>query len=151
MRYLTFSILMLLLLFVVGCGNVPLSGRVTFKDNGEPLTTGTICFVNGNQQAIGKIDANGYYKVSFGTKSGIPKGTYKVCIQEADKEEAIPTGKTVPNPATGKDEPEMFIKHTTLIAAKYANSDTSGLEIIVDGKTKTFDVTIDRNNEKEKQ
>jgi hypothetical protein len=99
MRYLTFSIL---LLFVVGCGNVPLSGRITFTDNGEPLTVGTICFVSGNQQATGKIDATGYYKVKFGAKSGIPKGEYKVFIQEADQEEAVPTGKTVLNPATGK-------------------------------------------------
>jgi hypothetical protein len=132
------------LLLVAGCGNVPLGGRVTFTDNGEPLTTGTICFVRGNQQATGKIDANGYYKVKFGAKSGIPKGEYKICIQEADQEEAVPSGKTVVNMATGKSEPEMFIKHTPLIAAKYANIETSGLALNVDGKTKTFDMTVDR-------
>ncbi|MDR1479424.1 MAG: hypothetical protein LBJ00_10845 [Planctomycetaceae bacterium] len=141
MRYLTFSIL---LLFVVGCGNVPLSGRVTFTDNGDPLGTGTICFVSGNQQATGKIDVNGYYKVNFGTKSGIPKGEYKVCIQEADQEEAVQMGKIVLNPVTGKNEPETFIKRTPLIAAKYANVETSGLEFTVDGKNKTFDIAVDR-------
>jgi hypothetical protein len=146
MRYLTFSILLLL---VVGCGNVPLSGRVTFTDNGEPLTTGTVCFVSGNQQATGSIDTNGYYKVNFGTKSGIPKGNYKVCIQEADKIEAIPTGGTIPNPTTGENDPEMFIKHTSLIAAKYANTETSGLEFTVDGTKKTFDIAVDRPEEKE--
>jgi hypothetical protein len=141
MRYLTFSIL---LLFVVGCGNVPLGGRVTFTDNGEPLTTGTVCFVSGNQQATGKIDANGYYKVNFGAKSGIPRGEYKVCIQEADQEEAVPTGEIILNPVTGKNEPETFIKRTPLLAAKYAKIETSGLKFTVDGKKKTLDINVDR-------
>jgi hypothetical protein len=144
-KYLTFSIL---LLFVAGCGNAPLNGRITFTDNGEPLTKGTICFVSGNQQATGKIDANGYYSVNFGAKSGIPKGEYKICIQEADNEEAVPTGETILNPTTGKNEPETFIKRTSLIAAKYVNIETSGLKFTVDGKKKTLDITVDRPDEK---
>ncbi|MDR1291462.1 MAG: hypothetical protein LBK06_09700, partial [Planctomycetaceae bacterium] len=98
-----------------------------------------------------RIDANGYYKVNFGTKSGIPKGNYKVCIQEADKEEAIPTGAIVLNPVTEKNEPEMFIKRTPIIAAKYAKTETSGLEFTVDGNKKTFDIAVDRLEEKEEQ
>ncbi|MDR1485334.1 MAG: carboxypeptidase-like regulatory domain-containing protein [Planctomycetaceae bacterium] len=128
---------------VSGCGNVPIGGRVTFSDNGEPLPTGTVCFVNGNQQGNGKIDASGYYKLDFGNKRGIPKGEYKIYI-EAFREEPETTGEKTVNPATGKEEAEMFIKRTSLIDAKYENIETSGLSMTVDGKTKTLDIKVDR-------
>ncbi|MDR2168546.1 MAG: hypothetical protein LBP59_00195 [Planctomycetaceae bacterium] len=131
------------LLFVCGCGNVPLGGRITFSDNEEPLPTGTVCFVNGIEQANGKIDPNGYYKVDFGNKRGIPKGEYKIYI-EAFRTESEPTGGIYVNPATGKEETEMFIKRIPIINAKYENIETSGLSLKVDGKTKTFDIKVDR-------
>jgi hypothetical protein len=71
------SIALLVSLSLIGCSaNVPLGGRVTFEDNGEPVITGH--------------------------------------------------------------------KETPLIAAKYANADTSGLTFTVDGNTNTFDIKVER-------
>jgi hypothetical protein len=131
------------LLCICGCGNVPLGGRITFSDTGEPLTTGTVCFVNGIEQANGKIDQDGHYKLDFGNERGIPKGEYKIYIQ-AFGLESIPTGGKYLNPLTGKEEAEMFMKQIPLIAVKYENIETSGLSFNVDGKKTTFDIQVER-------
>ncbi|MDR3109276.1 MAG: hypothetical protein LBU65_06255 [Planctomycetaceae bacterium] len=137
--------LLIITLFVslslIGCsGNVPMGGRVTFEDNGEPLTEGTIGFVSGTNQARGDIDKDGKYTLGFQSEgNGLPKGEYKVYIQAVRVE--LQTG-------TAKDaygEPVITgRKETPLIATKYANADTSGLTITVDGKTKTFDIKVER-------
>jgi hypothetical protein len=142
MKYLNHLLVAVSILCVCGCGNVPLSGRVTFSDTGKPLTTGTVCFVNGNEQANGTIDSNGYYRVDFGNKRGIPKGEYKIYIQ-AFGEEAVPTGDRYRNESTGKEEDEIFFKRIPLIAEKYEKIETSGLSIKVDGSQRSFDIQVE--------
>jgi hypothetical protein len=141
MKHLLMSIALLVSLSLIGCsGNVPLGGRVTFEDNGEPLTEGTIAFVSGTHQARSAIDTDGKYTLGFQKEgNGLPKGEYKVYIQAVRVE--FQTGAE--KDAYGSP---VIIRRTEtpLIAAKYANADTSGLTFTVDGKTKTFDIKVER-------
>ena len=124
-----------------GCTkNVPLGGRITFEDNGEPLTMGTIAFVNGSHQARSEIDADGRYHLGFQNEGdGLPKGEYQIYIQAIQID--ILTG---PN----KDEHGHAVvigrKETKLIADKYKDPATSGLTYTADGKGKTFDIKVER-------
>jgi hypothetical protein len=126
---------------MIGCSsNVPLGGRITFTDNGEPLPEGTIGFVSGTNQARGDIDKYGKYTLGFQSAgNGLPKGEYKVYIQSVKIE--LQTGTD----ENGDGEPDIIgRKETPLIAKKYANPDTSGLTFIVDGKKNVFDIKVER-------
>jgi hypothetical protein len=135
--------LIIIVLFMIGCNrNVPLGGRITFADNGEPLTEGTIGFVSGTNQARGEIGKDGKYTLGFETEgNGLPKGEYKVYIQALRIE--IQRGK---DDKDGDGEPDIIGRtETPLIAEKYAKPETSGLVFTADGKTKTFDMTVERS------
>jgi hypothetical protein len=115
-----------------GCdnGNVPLSGTVTFSDDGSPLTTGAVSFEGNNVRAYGKLDSRGKYVV--GTKKdndGIPPGTYQIAL--------IGAGET----AAVAGEMDTF---TPFIDVKFTSAETSGLSCTVDKATKTFDFQVER-------
>lgn len=135
------SLIILSVLFFSGCSrNVPLGGRITFADNDEPLTMGSIAFVRGSHQARSDIDGDGRYNLGFQKAGdGLPKGEYKIYIQ-AVKVDLI-TG-------AGKDaygEPVVIDrKETPLIADKYKNPETSGLTYTADGTGKMFDIKVER-------
>ncbi|MDR1483858.1 MAG: hypothetical protein LBT09_03445 [Planctomycetaceae bacterium] len=133
--------LIAIVLSMIGCSqNVPLSGRITFADNDEPLSAGTIAFVSGTSQARSEIGKDGKYQLGFEREgSGLPKGEYKVYIQALHVK--IQTGKD----DNGDGEPDIIGRtETPLIAKKYATPETSGLVFIADGKTKTFDIKVER-------
>ena len=135
-----FTIVLLTAVCLSGCSsNVPLSGRITFEDNGEPLTMGTIGFIKGTDQARSDIDSDGRYTLGFqGATDGLPKGEYNVYIQAVLIEHIYGP----PNPY---GEPEVIERIVTpLIADKYRDPATSGLTYIVDGKSKTFDIKVER-------
>ncbi|MDR1960151.1 MAG: hypothetical protein LBQ54_14090 [Planctomycetaceae bacterium] len=132
----------------IGCSNnVPFGGRITFEDNGEPLPEGTIGFVSGTNQARGDIDKDGKYTLGFEAEgNGLPKGEYKVYIQAVQVE--LQTGPD----KNGDGDPDIIgRKETPLIAKKYANPDTSGLTVTVDGKTNVFDIKVERNTATQKK
>jgi hypothetical protein len=135
--YHLFALLLVCVCFI-GCSeNQRLSGKVTF-DDGSPLTIGMVCFENAENGKLGRgeINPDGTYVVGFETdKNGIPKGTYKVFISNATQEKGF-------NEKTGLPIDEQ------LIASKYSSSSTSGLTFTADGKTKTFDITVERPKEK---
>ncbi|MDR1493270.1 MAG: hypothetical protein LBT05_11180 [Planctomycetaceae bacterium] len=126
--------LLLVCVCLSGCGeNQRLSGKVTF-DDGSPLTVGMVCFENTENGKLGRgeINSDGTYVVGFETdKNGIPKGTYKVFITGAILEKGM-------NEKTGMPIEEQQI------ALKYSSTTTSGLTFTADGKTKTFDITVER-------
>ncbi|MDR0871716.1 MAG: hypothetical protein LBN39_13090 [Planctomycetaceae bacterium] len=131
-------IFLLLIIFTVVCftacdnGKVPLSGRVTFSDDGSPLETGMVCFEANSFLARGTIGKDGKYIVgSTDTADGIPPGTYKVYVNGADK---------VPESAGGNG----MATPVSLVAPKFTDGTTSGLTFTADGKTKVFDFKVDR-------
>lgn len=121
------------LAFLVGCGSgkVPLGGKVTFSDTGEPLTKGTVAFLKGGEISRGTIQSDGTYTIGTERETdGLPPGNYQVYISGSEKTISIDAEK-------GNDyEPQ--------IAPKYENPDTSGLTVEVDAKTKTFNIEVER-------
>ena len=119
-----------------GCGNQQkLGGKVTFAD-GSPLKTGTIFFSNDSFLGRAFIHSDGTYDVgSFAEKDGLPPGKYKVYITGAVEV----TGTTKRKETTvGEDGKSRTIEIeeeilSSLIADKYANRDTTPLEVEVPG------------------
>ncbi|MDR1382359.1 MAG: hypothetical protein LBJ67_00720 [Planctomycetaceae bacterium] len=131
-RFVCVILLFMILVMITGCGkNLKVSGTVTFAD-GSPLTAGLVCFIaEDGSTGRGEINSDGTYIMGFESKKdGIPKGgTYKVLIINAVKEE-------------GHDKTGMPIE-VPLINAKHSNAATSGLTFIADGKSRTFDITVE--------
>ena len=126
------SITMVLVLVVCcGCsGKLPLTGTVTFEDDGSPLTNGIVCFVQNGFLARGHLNSDGVYRVSStGTNDGLPKGTYKVYLVGAELVSVDGGGNSA---------------YTPLVHNRYESADTSGLEFEVDGKTRQFDFQVER-------
>lgn len=134
MKKLFLSPLLLVLSVLLGCddGNVSFSGRVTFSDDGSPLTTGTVCFLSEGSLARGRLKPDGTY--SLGTAKvdvGLPPGTYQVYV----------SGSYEPLP----DPPPLNVTHgTPLIDQKFMEPATSGLSVKVTKDIRKFDFQIDR-------
>lgn len=131
---LTFTLL--LLAAVAGCGETkPLGGKVTFSDDGSPLTTGTVCFTDGTNFSRAELKPDGTFSVrTLGKNDGIKPGNYRVFVSGAE---------SITSDAEGNDVV------TPLIAEKFTSGDTSGLTFNVDGSTRKFDFTVDRPGKKE--
>jgi hypothetical protein len=130
-----FFFFFVLLLFVVGCSDkVSLKGKVTFTDDGSPLTKGTVAFVQGGKLSRGDIKEDGTYVVGTDKLTdGLPPGTYQVYISGAMISELVEFG----------DVPGVY-NHTPLIHSKYDSPETSGLSVEVNSSTKTYDIKVDR-------
>lgn len=125
--------LMLLLTILAGCGgggNVPLTGTVTFSDDGTPVPMGVVSFLNAGKVANGPI-RDGSYVVGFEKEAnGLPPGSYQVYVTAEKSTELEPGSGT--------------FSYEHLIDRKYGNPDTSNLSIEVNSSTKTFDIVVDR-------
>jgi hypothetical protein len=123
--------------FMFGCSDLrPLSGTVTFSDDGSPLTAGAVFFETPTYSARGTIGPDGRYVVgSMRATDGIPIGTYQVTIRGA--EDVV---------STERPDGTWIERRTALIDAKYQDPDTSGLTFTVDGtrNTRTFDIQVER-------
>lgn len=115
---------------LAGCNKyVPLGGRVTFSDNGEPVTNGSVCFVGDTFFTTGKIDKKGNYVVTTYKKGdGLPPGTYKVSVSGV----------------TDVDDSGKPIEDTSIVDEKFTDTEKSGISVNVDASTKKFDFKIDR-------
>ena len=120
------------LVFTIGCGgNVPLSGKVTFSDDGSPLPQGTIAFLKDGKVARGHIKADGTFTVGFEKEvNGLPPGKYTVYIGS--------TQRLVGETAAGNSILEE------LIDKKYENPETSGLTVEVNASTGVYNIEVDR-------
>jgi len=134
-------LLLLTCIFVAGCnnGNIPLSGTVTFSDDGSPLTKGTVSFEGASVRAFGTLDNKGHYVVGTAKeRDGIPPGEYKIALIGAgtsgDAMQVMEHGQMVGGMTT-------FIP---LVDTKFTSAESSGLSITVDRSTKTFDFKVDR-------
>lgn len=131
-----------LILVVSGCNkNVPMSGTVTFSDDGSPVPVGTVCFETDSFYARGELDQNGHYVLGFAKAGeGLPAGEYSVCVTGAK----VPDGVTEVQSATEEGTPGSLAVYKELVDAKFHSGKTSGLTCKVDSSTKTFDFQVDR-------
>jgi len=126
----TFSLM--ILLFMTGCSDkVHLSGKLTF-DDGEPVTFGTVFFVTPSTISQAGIRQDGTYTVgSDGVSDGMPKGEYQVYLVVEELTSIEVGGQSVNT-------------YTSLIDAKYTNAETSNLTFTADGKTRRFNIEVER-------
>lgn len=128
-----FAGLLLLAMVATGCGDsgtdlVKVSGKIAYQ--GSPLSQGTIHLgpVEGSESTrpgVGNIDANGHYTIrSVPGRDGIAPGTYQVTIQSY-------TGSHL----------DGDVKY--LIPQKYANVETSGLQLEVPANARKFEKNFD--------
>ena len=124
------------LLIAAGCGRkVSFGGKVTFSDDGAPLTSGTVFFESPTLAAQGKINTDGTYTVGTDKMAdGLPAGTYQVYLVGTEHTEI----KAMPD---GKSQSEI---RTPVIDPKYSSAGTSGLSVTVGGGTKKFDIQVER-------
>lgn len=140
MKYLPVFVISFVFLLSVGCGKgyVPMGGKVTFSDDGTPLTKGTVCFEFGSEYARGPLDDQGNYILGYNKPgSGLPRGEYKVYVVDA----LVEDGTVETSGSTGTYARPTY---KSLIDSKYSSGSTSGLTFTVDGKEKTFDFKVDR-------
>ena len=138
--------LLSLLLAFTGCGGgVSLvTGKVTFPD-GSLLDTGTVVFDSGAKVFYGSVDTQGNYTM-MGTEGGkkIPDGTYQVYLMGTARS-ANPDAAPIPLDADGNQigpsRPEL--PDIQLVARKFLQKATSGLECVVKGRT-TFDIPVEK-------
>ena len=130
---MTYRILFTLtLLLLAGCnsGNVGLTGKVTFSDDGSPLPVGSVCFTTDTYFARGDLKPDGTFVVgSLKSNDGLLPGTYRVHILGAEKEIG----------------PETY---ESLIDKKFASGATSGITLNVTASTKHFEIVVDRYQKK---
>lgn len=131
MRFSLIFLVACLFCIVVGCGrNVPLGGKVVYSDDGSPLTVGEVILETENFTARGALGSDGTYTIgSLALADGLPPGTYKVSIFDANKTEMGPDGKMIVTP---------------LIDRKYFRGATSGLTVEAKPGNKRFDFEVDR-------
>jgi len=125
----------LLVIVISGCtgDKVPLKGKVTFKEDGSPLSRGTVCFEKDSFSARGTLSADGTYQVSSVKQNdGIPPGLYKVYIFGAEA--------SIDTPGGGM----MDARSTSLVATKYTSAETSGITFQVDGKNREFNFEVEK-------
>ena len=121
-----------LFVFLTGCnsGKVPLQGKVTFSDDDSPVS-GTVYFQSDTFLARGELKSDGSYIIgSDSVKDGLPPGKYAVYVQETP----VVIGTTPSGEPISKN----------IVAEKFANPKTSGLEFEAGKGEKRFDFTVDR-------
>ena len=142
----TFGLLLLAALTtLVGCNNNRhVSGKVLFADDGSPVPCGTVIFDNGTSMAKGPIQPDGSYEVGFEKKgNGIPDGTYKIRIIGAVAQNT--KASTKKDQFSGQVVEGMgSVSTTDLIDRKYRDLNESGLTLVVDKSTKTYDIKVER-------
>ncbi len=135
MKTLSFILVVLatMLLFVGCSGQYPLSGTVTYSDDGSPVPVGTVLFATPTEISQANINPDGTYTVgTYGKNDGLPPGNYSVGVVGVEKVEQKEVRGV------------MEQIHTSLIDPKYQVPENSGLNFNADGKTKTFDIQLDR-------
>jgi len=126
-----------------GGGNL-VTGTVTFPD-GSPLDCGTVVFESATQTFYGGINSEGAYTMLGGTgNKGIPSGTYQVYLMGTVRS-GNPTPAVIPTDSDGNQigPPPKELPDIQLVAAKFNQKGTSGLQCVVQGKTE-FDIPVEK-------
>lgn len=129
--------------FLGGCGSseeegpelAPVTGVVTY--NGSPLADASVTFDPESGPGAGAAtDANGKFELRTGNRDGAVVGTHKVAVLAEEEETYLSEEELEKLEEEGKKPPEPE-EPKSLIPAKYAETETSGL---------TFDVTDGSNH-----
>ncbi|MDR3233085.1 MAG: hypothetical protein LBT46_05390 [Planctomycetaceae bacterium] len=132
MQYRLFLLLFLLLICVLltGCSqNIKVEGQVAFPD-GTPLDTGRVVFENDRFYYYGNLRKDGKFSAGvLKDGQGIPKGKYRVAVENAALYETDEKGRE---------------KITPLIAAQHTTTKTSGLEYDIQTRTTGISIIVEK-------
>ena len=134
------------LLALTGCGGggFAVTGKVTFPD-GSPLDTGTVVFDSGSTVFYGGVDKQGNYTM-MGTEGskGIPAGSYQIYLMGTVRS-PYADAEPIPTDADGNQigPPRPELPDIQLVANKFLQKGTSGLQCDVKGKTE-FNIPVEK-------
>ena len=139
-KLLSIVLPLLVLVFVAGCGDPKVTGKVTFPD-GTPLTTGQVMFQKEGFIGSGSIKKDGTYSAGKQKDGdGLPPGTYQVFLSEVSTFGEM-SGNSGVETSIGTVILEVA-PTVDLVPTKYMSPATSGLTVTVDGPTK-FDIEVE--------
>jgi hypothetical protein len=122
--------LLLICTLFAGCGQVKVTGTVTFSD-GEPLSKGKIVFENDKNKFTAVLHNDGTFNLGMlKDGQGIPPGKYSVAVAEAFDEEFY--------------DPDKPPRVTHFIAKKFRSSKTSGLEFDIQKRTTGISIIVEK-------
>jgi hypothetical protein len=141
------------LLFVSGCGQIKVEGKVIFPD-GTPLSAGKVVFENATDAFTGNIQEDGTFRLGvYKDGQGIPAGKYRVAISSAF-EKLVSNNAAIQKPT--KDNLPKIKKRRTiqrsnkapefkfLVAEKYRSVATSGIEYDIQKNTKNISIVVEK-------
>ena len=134
-------ILLLVIVFIAGCGDPTVTGKVTFPD-GTPLTKGQVMFQKEGFVASGNLRPDGTYSAGkLKDGDGLPPGRYQVFITGVSTFGDSPA-KPPSAVSQGGQPPMNTSKPIFLVDPKYTAPNTSGLTVEVNGKTE-FNIKVE--------
>ena len=144
MKKITIVVPLLVLIFLAGCGDPKVTGKVTFPD-GTPLTKGQVLFQKEGFVAAGDIRSDGTYSAGKNKDGdGLPPGKYEVFIAGATMAGEL---QNAPAPSEGLGSADSraheMAETIHLVHRKYTNPNTSGLTVEVKNKAVKFDITVE--------
>lgn len=116
-----------------GCGEAPtgdVSGKVMFR--GNPLTFGTIAFINQNGRTVSAAVREGTYHIAKA-----PVGLAKITVHVSPSPVPIVRPDQIKSMASSQPQ-----KPSASIPQRYQDSNRSGLTYTVVAGQQTFDVTL---------
>ena len=129
---LTLLLFAVAVMFMTGCGNPKVSGKVMFTD-GEPLTTGNIMFENDQNTYRCDIRSDGTFDMGMlRDGEGLPPGEYRVAVVAVCPESA----------AAHNLDPDLPLRMLT--PSKFTNSRTSGITYTVTDSTRNIEIVVER-------
>ena len=145
-KYLTIFLPLLVIIFIAGCGDPKVTGKVTFPD-GTPLTKGQVMFQKEGFIASGDLQKDGTYSAGKNKDGdGLPPGTYKVFISGASTYDAAELAEIQEQIASSGGAPVFRTpRPVNLISTKYESPGSSDLTVEVKGRTK-YDFTVEPPN-----
>jgi hypothetical protein len=127
----------LLTILPAGCGaRKPIAGRVVFKEDSQPFTTGGYVLMESappnSASVVGVLDDQGRFQLNKGGQRPDP-GTYRVCIQPQIAEDAdvIDPGK-------------LFAERAKLIHPRFLDFQTSGLTCTIVADRDDYTLEVER-------
>jgi len=141
MKKITLIVPILVLIFLAGCGDPKVTGKVTFSD-GTPLPKGVVMFQKDDFVGSGEIKKDGTYSAGKQKDGdGLPPGKYQVFLAEVTTFGELRGGPGIES-STGTLNFEVA-PTIDLVPSKYMSASTSGLTVEVKDKAVKFDITVE--------
>jgi hypothetical protein len=143
------SVIAIIVLFLSGCGQIKVSGKVTFAD-GTPLSTGKVIFENATDSYTAQIHEDGTFSLGTLTDgTGIPADKYNVAVFAAEKISQEVNSLSAKKPIAKPTKP--LVRRTPkkpnikfLVAEKYRSPKTSGIKYDIKKNIRDIVIVVEK-------